>query len=140
MAHPITLQKLFFTRSVVVAMADFVMQEGYEFPLPENHLNLSKSPEKPNVRVATMKTLLNPSDDKAHPYSIDMECVAVFVVDDTLTEAEADRGTLITANSVCYGAIREAIAWITGRQPYGELLLGLSVLPTPPKVLSTTSQ
>jgi hypothetical protein len=29
---------------------------------------------------------------------------------------------------VVYGAIREAVLWLTGRQPYGPLSLGLSVL------------
>jgi hypothetical protein len=57
-----------------------------------------------------------------------MECVAFFNVDDTLNEEEAKRGVTITGNSVLYGAIRESVAWLTGRQPYGGLLLGLTVL------------
>lgn len=130
--HPITLQKVMFTRSVVIAVPGYEPREGAPPALPENALNLNKSPAQAGIRVATMKTILNHAQDKTWPYSIDMECVAVFAVDDSLSEADADRGTLITANSVCYGAIREAVAWITGRQPFGELILGLSVLKPPP--------
>jgi hypothetical protein len=57
-----------------------------------------------------------------------MECVGMFIVDETLPPEEAVRGVTITAHSVLYGAIREAVSWITGRQPYGQLMLGLSVL------------
>jgi preprotein translocase subunit SecB len=77
-----------------------------------------------------MKTVLNPDADPADPYSITMECIGVFRIDPALPEAEAKRGLLITAHSVLYGAIREAISWITARQPYGPLALGLSILST----------
>lgn len=131
--HPITLQKVFFTRSVVIAIAGHEPKEGQPLPVPQNTLHVSKSEAQKSVRIATMKTLLNPNQEKDYPYSIDMECIALLSVDDTLSEAEADRGALITANSVCYGAIREAVSWLTGRQPPGELVLGLSVLRTAPE-------
>ncbi|MNR26436.1 hypothetical protein D3C85_1436470 [compost metagenome] len=75
-----------------------------------------------------MRCIMNASLDAALPYSIDMECVAQLTTDGTLTEDEAKRGVYITAHSVLYGAIREAVLWITSRQPYGPLQLGLSVL------------
>ncbi len=76
---------------------------------------------------------MNEEADPKFPYTIDMECIAVFTADDTLSEEEALRGVYITANSVLYGAIRESVAWITGRQPYGPLVLGLSVIQPPAK-------
>ena len=59
-----------------------------------------------------------------------MECLGIFLADPKLTKEEAMRGVTITAHGVLYGAIREAVAWITGRQPFGPLILGLSVLKT----------
>lgn len=138
--HPIALQKVMFTRSVVIAVPGHEPSEGQPPLLPENALNLNKAADQPGIRVATMKTVVNLAQDKSYPYSIDMECVAVFSVDDSLSEADADRGTLITAHSVCYGAIREAVAWITGRQPFGELILGLSVLKPPPTAAPAQSK
>jgi hypothetical protein len=134
--HPINLQKVFFTRSVVIAVPGHEPAEGQPPPLPENNLSVSPVADRKGLRVATMKSVFNPNQDKAFPYSVDMECVALFTVNDTLTEAEAERGLYITANSVCYGAIREAVSWLTGRQPFGEMIFGLSILrlqpPAPP--------
>ncbi|MEN9419419.1 MAG: hypothetical protein RI988_3039 [Pseudomonadota bacterium] len=78
-----------------------------------------------------MRTVINPSMEKTAPYSVEMVCTAILHADDTLTEEDASRGILITAHSVLYGAIRETVAWLTGRQPYGPLVLGLSVLRPP---------
>jgi hypothetical protein len=57
-----------------------------------------------------------------------MECIGDFEADAGLSDEEAERGVLITANSVLYGAIREAVSWLTGRQAFGSITLGLSVL------------
>jgi hypothetical protein len=70
--------------------------------------------------------------DKQYPYSIDMECVGIFNADDTLTANEKLNGVTLTAHNVLYGSIREAVAWLTARQPYGPVMLGLSVLQPAP--------
>lgn len=131
--HPITLQKVFFTRSVVIAVHGHEPKSGQAVPLPVNQIEVSKVDGQDHLRLATMRTLLNPEQDTAYAYNIDMECCALLGVDEALSEADAERGVLITAHSVCYGAIREAVAWITGRQPYGELTLGLSILKFEPR-------
>lgn len=133
--HPISLEQIVFTRSVVIAVPEHVPNPKKLAKGPNNTLNFSKIEGEPHSYTATMHTVMNPEADAEYPYSIDMECIGILHTDGTLTEEEAQRGIYITANSVMYGAIREAVAWITGRQPYGTLLLGLSVLPsaTPPK-------
>lgn len=73
-----------------------------------------------------MSSKYNINGDSAYPYIIDMECIGFFSVDSKLSKDEAMRGVMITAHGVLYGAIREAVAWITGRQPFGPLMLGLS--------------
>jgi len=45
---------------------------------------------------------------------------------------EALRAATLTGHQVTYGAIREAVMWLTSRQPNGPLLLGISVLPPTP--------
>ena len=136
-AHPIALEVVIFTRCAVFTVGDHVpgLTKGLLIG-PENNLNVSKSPDTPGRYVATMKTIFNPTNDVSAPYNIDVECVATFKVDDSLTDEEAARGTLITANSVLYGAIRETVAWLTARQAHGPLILGLSVLQ--PSALATT--
>lgn len=133
--HPITLEKLFFTRSMVISVPGYTPNENAVSPVPTNHINVSKMEGTPGSYTVSMRTLLNPDMDKSTSYSIDMECLSILKADETLSEEEALRGVTITGHSVLFGAIREAVAWITGRQPYGPLMLGLSVLrskPPPP--------
>ena len=132
-AHPITLVRAFFVRSSVISVPGYVAQEGVAIPGPENTIEVRKVGEGGREFEGIMRTTLNPSLDKAFPYSIDMECVAHLTVDETLSDEEATRGVYVTAHSVLYGAIREAVAWITGRHPYGQFMLGLSVLRSAPK-------
>ena len=126
--HPISLGQLFFTRSMVIAVPEHVGKPGAVTQGPENTITLNKVEGAGRNYLGTMRTVMNLSADKAYPYSIDMECVVQLTADDTLSDDEAYRGAFITAHSVLYGAIREAVAWITGRQVYGPLMLGLSVL------------
>ncbi len=120
-----------FTRSVVIAIPDH--QPGnlaLKILGPENTINLVPIDGQEGKYQVGMSSKLNINGDAAYPYIIDMECIGVFSVDAKLTREEAVRGVMITAHSVLYGAIREAVAWITGRQPFGQLILGLSVLQT----------
>lgn len=126
--HPITLHQVFFVRSVVVANPAHTPSEAGAMLAPVNALDVKKVPEQDRLYQAHMRCTINADEDPSQPYMIDMECVGNFEVDDTLMPEEAERGVLITANSVLYGAIREAVSWLTGRQPFGALTLGLSVL------------
>jgi len=127
-SHPITLDKVFFTRSIVVAIPEHKPGDGTLSIAPENKIDVTPIANEPGRYLAKMRTLMNPGGDTSAPYIIDMECLGMFSADQTLSPEEAARGVTVTAHSVLYGAIREAIAWITGRQPHGQLMLGLSIL------------
>jgi hypothetical protein len=132
--HPISLGQLFFTRSVVIATPGHEFKDGMQTTEgPENTISLKKAEGPGRNYIGTMRSVINPTSDKASPYTIDMECVVQLTADDSLSEDEAYRGCYITAHSVLFGAIREAVAWITGRQAYGPLMLGLSILKSPQK-------
>lgn len=129
--HPIILDTVMFTKCMVIAVPGYEPPEG-DTPLvsgPENKIQVRKDTERgAGWYEATMHTLFNPTMEKTSPYSVEMICTALLHADDTLSDEEANRGIHITAHSVLYGAIRESVAWLTGRQPYGALVLGLSVL------------
>ena len=128
-SHPIALERVFFTKCMVSAVADHVPSGLVaEVPGPVNTLDVKKDPNRTNGYIGVMKTVLNSDMDKATPYSIEMVCFGEFSVEPSLSDDEAHRGVTITAHSVLYGAIRECVSWMTGRQPYGPLILGLSVL------------
>lgn len=132
--HPVFLNSLNFTKCLVEAIPGHTPDEENKVSVPpENHLEVRAIAEMPNHWQAMMRTSINPSKDPASPYCIEMEAVAVISTDGSLDEKTAQRGVLITAHSVLYGAIRESVSWLTGRQPYGPLLLGLSVIQPPPQ-------
>ncbi len=127
--HPITLDTVVFTKCMVLAIPGHEPGERDEAKArPENNINLRRDPDQAGRFEARMTTVINPHRDKSAPYSVEVECMALLHTDDTLSEQEAYRGAMITAHSVLYGAIRETVAWLTSRQPYGTLMLGLSVL------------
>jgi hypothetical protein len=130
---PLQLERTVFTRLIALAIPEHQPPEAdlggrMIIDPPQNTLNVAKDPQRPNAYVVTARTIVNPNRSAKSPYYIDVECIALLIADGTLSEAEAARGALITGHNVAYGAIREAVAWITGRQPYGPLVLGLSVL------------
>lgn len=126
--HPISIEQVFFTKCSVIAVPGHQPVTGSINSAPENAIDVKKTEGATAHYAASMRTVINPTSDKAYPYTIDIECVGTFLVDDTLSESEALRGVTITAHNVLYGAIRETTAWLTGRQPYGTLMLGLSIL------------
>jgi len=131
-SHPIVLGSLVFTKCLVHAVPGHDLVEEKESLSPSNNIEIKPVPDQVGHWAAVMRTVINPEEDPKWPYHIEMECAALLLCDNTLDEQTAQRGVLITAHSVLYGAIRETVGWLTGRQPYGPLLLGLSVLRPPP--------
>lgn len=127
--HPIQLERVVFTRSVVIAIPDYQPSTPVQMNASqENAIDVTPIDGQEGKYQVSMSTKLNINGDRAYPYIIDMECIGVFSVDIGLTQEEAKRGVMITGHSVLYGAIREAVAWVTARQPFGPLMLGLSIL------------
>lgn len=140
-AYPIALEKLFFTRSIVIAVPEYQPTTEAVTLGPINTIDVKPLDGVGEGRyIASMRSLLNQNSEATAPYLIDMECVGIFVVDGTLSLEEAHRGVTITAHNVLFGAIREAVAWLTGRQPHGSLLLGLSILKNPSQAIDPAIQ
>jgi preprotein translocase subunit SecB len=129
MDYPIELKNIFFTRSIVVAVHAYTPNGSNTLKIsPANNLEVKKIEDSSNQYTVTMTTLFNQESESTAPYMIDMECIAVFLVDENISKEETLKRLSITGHSVVYGAIREAVSWITSRQPYGPLNLGLSIL------------
>jgi hypothetical protein len=126
--YPIALIEVLFTKSCVIAIPGHQVTPGGSIPAPENSINVTPVPDQPHHFVAAMRTVFNSEKSADYPYFIEMECLASFSTDGTLPPEAELRGVTINGHSVCYGAIREAVSWLTARQPYGQVSLGLSVL------------
>lgn len=125
---PVDLNQVYFTRSIVISNPNFIPDGNPKTTItPNNSINVQKVENSDSEYVVTMRMIFNPDNDPASGYSIDMECVGLFSVTG-LPDEEALRAVTIVGHSVVYGAIREAVLWITGRHPFGPLSLGVSVL------------
>lgn len=123
-----SLVQLFFVRSLVVSIPGH-KPDPSESLNPENTIDVRRDEKDPSMFVCSMRSITNAEQKASLPYFIDMETVcSLKQIDDSLDEQTALRGATITAHSVMYGAIREAVSWITGRQPWGPIQLGLSLL------------
>lgn len=125
---PIELERVIFTRSVVVSIQGHDPTVTKELAGPDNDINVSPIEGENNLFMATMTTKMNLDGSPEYPYMIDMECLGFFRVVDEADEKARNGGLLVVAHSVLYGAIREAVSWLTARQAYGSVSLGLSVL------------
>ena len=126
--HPIRLDSLVFTKCLIESVPEHEPKGPRLLAHPTNKITINKVPGEIGAWAASMSSIFNVERDNSYPYHFDMQCMGLFHADDTLSEEEALRGITITAHSVLYGAIRESVAWLTGRQVYGSLVLGLSVL------------
>lgn len=129
-SHPVALEAVFFTRSIVEAISEYRPENNVVklTSLPDNRIDVTEIEGQPRAYQAVMGTVINPDHASTDPYHINMQCVAMLRVDDTISGDEIKKAVMITAHSVLYGAIREAVAWLTGRQVFGPVMLGLSIL------------
>lgn len=129
---PVALERYFFTRLFVAANARCSPQSPTGVNRidigAESRIDVAEDPDTRGMYSATLKVSIDPKDRTDVPYAIDIECVGFFSADTNLSEAERKNAVTVLSHSVLYGATREAVLWVTGRQAWGPLTLGLSVL------------
>jgi len=126
---PFQLEQVLFTKMLVEAVPGHVMKEGLNSLSPSSHIEIEPIEGETSKYVVSMRTSFNKEGSVDAPYIVEMHCMSVFAVDaNSLSKEETMRGLTITGHNVLYAATREAIGWLSGRQPYGPLILGLSVL------------
>lgn len=131
---PLVLHTVTFTKINFEVMLDFDAEKNPDMLVePVNNVGLQDSPDGRKLLLVQMNTVINPEKTNQHPYFIEITCLAVFQYPDNMPLDEAKRAAMITGHSVCYGAIRENVSWISGRLPYGPVNLGLSLLNMPPR-------
>lgn len=131
---PLLLERVFFTRSVIIATPGHKPKGAMVLKhTPENFINIERDATTPDRYLASMTTKFNMDADPEDPYTIDMECIASFKVDPSISDEEIQKHLAFTSHSVLYGAIRESVLWITGRLAWGPITLGLSVIQPAPQ-------
>lgn len=132
---PLELVSVNFTKTIVEAIPNYEPSNESTIQMaPKNTITAQALPKQESDvnaidrRVFHMKTVMNPEKLATSPYFIEIECFAIFKVVSDIPELEITKALTITGHSVVYGAIREAVSWLTGRHVNGGLFLGLSIL------------
>lgn len=127
---PITVDRYFFTRFCVESNPNLAQSENQGIKANvDSKLQISKAPNSPDVYVAEQQVKIDANSDTSIPYSIDVECIGFFKVEDSsLGEEERHSGVTILAHTVLYASVRDAVLAATARQPWGPFSIGISVL------------
>lgn len=127
---PFLLEQVLFVRSHVTAVSGFDPQNSNTSALsPVSKIEIKIEDGQVRRGIVSMTCQFNSEGSSQAPYIVDMECIGVFqVIEADLQGVALEKGLTITAHNVLYGAIREAVSWISGRHINGPLVLGLSIL------------
>ena len=125
---PLELLGVLFSRTIVQAIHGYDPAAPNEQLTPVNQVKAQKDANEEDIYWCLMHTVFNKERSVAGPYLVDVECLVKFRLVSPLSEDRAKTGVLITGHNIAYGAIREAVSWITSRHVHGPLVLGISVL------------
>lgn len=127
---PITVDRYFFTRFCVESNPALAQSENQRVVASvDSKLQINMVPNSPGIYVAEQQVKIDANSDTSIPYSIDVECIGFFKVEDqSLGEEERKRGVTILAHTVLYASVRDAVLAATARQPWGPFSIGISVL------------
>lgn len=129
---PISLERYFFTRFTVVSNPDHVgnVEDMIDVDL-DSSINVKRTDEGDGeVFIAEQRVRLDASSRSDLPYSLDVECIGFFRVNEELPRDERQKAVTLVAHNVLYSALRESVLSATSRQAWGPFSIGLSVLRT----------
>lgn len=125
----VSIVRYFFTKFCVVSNPDHA-QNGIGFvndPI-ESSLDVQQTEKGGNIYIAQQRIKLDATNNPSLPYSLDVECIGIFKVEPALEEKQRVPMIMTLAHNVLYPSIREAVLIATGRQPWGPLSIGVSIL------------
>lgn len=127
---PITLERYFFTRLIVISNPDHIENHDGRLDVEmESSLDVKQPPEETgSLFIAEQRVRLDATSNPQLPYTIDIECIGFFNMDSSLEVEQRLKAVTVVAHNVLYAAVREAILSATARQAWGPLSIGLSVL------------
>lgn len=127
---PISVDRYFFTRFCVESNPDLVQSENQRIEAKvDSELKVNKVPGSTDVYVAEQHVKIDANSNTSIPYSIDVECMGFFKVEDSsLGEEDSQRGVTMLAHTILYASVRDAVLAATARQPWGPFSIGVSIL------------
>jgi preprotein translocase subunit SecB len=118
------LETLFYPEISIKANSDYDSSSNEHETEPVSRVFLNKVSEtKYQVGVGILLTKEVNSD----PYNIEALGLGVFTVDEKLEEEDRLKTVVKNGPNLVYGGLREFIATVTGRGPYGEYFLPATI-------------
>ncbi len=122
-APPIRLLDQHYDRVSVEAAPDHVPGEGPGWEL-RTTVTLRQNPENERTWVVFLEITLGQEDGKPRvPYELQARAVGAFETHPKLAAEDAAKLVAVTGTSILYSGLRDFLATITARGPWGPFLL-----------------
>ena len=121
---PLQLERSLFDRFSVVACQDHVPEAPADGSHLHTRIGLGQHRDDPlKWRVELVVRVEREEGGTPPPYEIDARCMGFFAVSTSFPAQDAPRLVAVTGASILYSGLRELVALVTGRGPWGTYLL-----------------
>lgn len=128
--YPLRLERYFFTRQEVLANPEHQQTGKKDGSAIQSDVNVFAVDERPGAYGVEVTLRLDEDASENAPYSFCIQAFAVFVQSAELPPDQALQLAASTGLNMLIGAMRERLADLTGRGPWGAFMLNLVVINT----------
>lgn len=94
----------------------------------DSNISTKKTAPDQQRYLSELRVKVDPTDNPAAPYFMDVVCLCFIEVEESRTDEEAKHAATEAAHDMLYPAIRELVLNLTARQPWGQFSIGQSTL------------
>lgn len=131
---PLQLRQYFVTEIRITARRQFKAKEGWAYNVQNlgSDIKCHKHDKETGKWRVALRLRYNSRPDENVPYDFSIAIVGLFEVLEKWPTAKAKSLVCINAPAMLYSAAREIIAMISGRGPWGTMLLpSMNFMPVP---------
>jgi len=135
---PLQLEHYFITDLHITACQDYNLKKDKKYDIKNFHTNIKYFEKKnyPEMRQVQLKLQYKPLKNENMPYEFGINIVGFFKIAPKLPDSELNNLIRFNAPSMLYSAVREIIANVSGRGPWGSFLIP-TVSFLPQKIIRT---
>lgn len=127
---PVYLENTAFPEVFIVANKDFSPAvDGAPLDVKvDSRIAIQPVPQTDNRFVVELRTKLDDSMTTDTPYFFNIVCLVLLSIDETVPAEKRRALAMQAGHTIAYPAIREMVANITARQPWGQFSIGFGFL------------
>jgi len=120
--YPLQLERYFFTHQEVVANPDHIANGRKDGSQLKSEVNANLVEGRSNAFAVSVRVFLDNESSDNPPYFFHIEAFGIFVLASDLP-SEASQQLATTSGAILIGAIRERLADLTSRGPWGGFMI-----------------